>query len=169
MKSKREYEPERRLWWLLWVAPLLPVGLAIFAGTSLGPSYNIPWAAAMVGPVLIGIANSTIYMGTIDYMVASYGVYAASATGGNALARDFLAGMAALYSTPLYNNLGGKQHRNLQYGNTLLTCLAVLVIIPIYVFYWNGQWFRERSKFAQDISRERQEKGQRKSEKMETV
>lgn len=41
-----------------------------------------------------------IYMATIDYMVASYGPYAASATGGNALARDFLAGIAAMYSTP---------------------------------------------------------------------
>lgn len=41
-----------------------------------------------------------IYMATIDYMVAAYGPYSASATGGNALARDFLAGIAALYATP---------------------------------------------------------------------
>jgi hypothetical protein len=33
-------------------------------------------------------------------MIAAYGPYAASATGGNDLARDFLAGVAALYSTP---------------------------------------------------------------------
>jgi hypothetical protein len=39
-------------------------------------------------------------MATIDYMIASYGPYSASATGGNALARDFLAGIAAMYSTP---------------------------------------------------------------------
>lgn len=39
-------------------------------------------------------------MATIDYMVASYGPYSASATGGNALARDFLAGVAAMYSVP---------------------------------------------------------------------
>lgn len=42
----------------------------------------------------------SIYMATIDYMIASYGPYSASATGGNALARDFLAGIAAMYSTP---------------------------------------------------------------------
>jgi hypothetical protein len=41
-----------------------------------------------------------IYMATIDYMIASYGPYSASATGGNALARDFLAGVAAMYSVP---------------------------------------------------------------------
>lgn len=33
-------------------------------------------------------------------MVATYGVYAASATGGNALARDFIAGISALYAAP---------------------------------------------------------------------
>lgn len=41
-----------------------------------------------------------IYMATIDYMVAAYGPYSASATGGNGFARDFLAGIAAMYSTP---------------------------------------------------------------------
>ena len=39
-------------------------------------------------------------MATVDYMIASYGPYSASATGGNALARDVLAGVAAMYSTP---------------------------------------------------------------------
>lgn len=39
-------------------------------------------------------------MATIDYMIASYGPYAASATGGNGFARDFLAGVAAMYSIP---------------------------------------------------------------------
>jgi hypothetical protein len=33
-------------------------------------------------------------------MIAAYGPYAASATGGNGLARDFLAGIAAMYATP---------------------------------------------------------------------
>lgn len=41
-----------------------------------------------------------IYMATIDYMIASYGPYAAYATGGNGFARDFLAGIAAMYSMP---------------------------------------------------------------------
>jgi hypothetical protein len=39
-------------------------------------------------------------MATIDYMIAAYGPYAASATGGNGFARDFLAGIAAMYSAP---------------------------------------------------------------------
>lgn len=47
-----------------------------------------------------GSSQYAIYMATIDYMIASYGPYSASATGGNGLARDFLAGIAAMYATP---------------------------------------------------------------------
>jgi hypothetical protein len=39
-------------------------------------------------------------MATVDYMIAAYGPFAASATGGNGFARDFLAGIAAMYSSP---------------------------------------------------------------------
>lgn len=44
-------------------------------------------------------------MATVDYMIASYGPYAASATGGNGFARDFLAGVAAMYSMPSKGNI----------------------------------------------------------------
>jgi len=76
------------------------IGLFGFAWTSLGPEYGIPWIAPLIFAALIAIANYGIYKSSIDYMIASYGDYAASATGGNDLARDFLAGVAALYSTP---------------------------------------------------------------------
>ena len=53
----------------------------------------------MIFSALVAIANYAIYMSTIDYMVASYGVYSASATGGNGFARDFLAGISAMYAS----------------------------------------------------------------------
>lgn len=101
-------------------APLETIGLFGFAWTSLGPRH-VHWIAPMIFSSLIAIANVSlqtlyspkrkysrllfalqyaIYMATIDYMIASYGPYSASATGGNALARDFLAGVAAMYATP---------------------------------------------------------------------
>jgi hypothetical protein len=99
------------------VAPLLTIGLFGFSWTSLGPPH-VHWIAPMIFSCLIAIANVcrsrshskhtglltiqqfSIYMATIDYMIASYGPYAASATGGNGFARDFLAGVAAMYSKP---------------------------------------------------------------------
>jgi len=142
--------PESRLWWLLFLAPLETIGLFGFAWTSLGPDYGIPWIAPMIFTVMIAIANYGIYKSSIDYMIAAYGPYAASATGGNDLARDFLAGVAAMYSTPFYENVGTKY--KLEYPSTILACLSIVVIVPIYIFYWKGEWFRERSKFAKELN-----------------
>lgn len=140
---------ERRLLLLLFLAPLEPIGLFGFAWTSMGPSHN-PWIAPAIFSCCIAVANYSIYMSTIDYMVAAYGPYSASATGGNGFSRDLLAGIAAMYATPMYSNIGTTLH--LQWASTLLGCLAVLVAIPIYLFYWKGPTIRMRSRFAQTLA-----------------
>lgn len=81
------------------VAPLLSIGLFGFSWTSLGPP-QVHWIAPLIFTAVVGIANYAVYKSSIDYMIAAYGPYAASATGGNDLARDFLAGIAALYAHP---------------------------------------------------------------------
>ena len=96
-----------------------------------------------------------IYQSSIDYQTAAYGPYAASATGGNDLARDFMAGVAAMYSTPLYKNIPG---RPVQYASTILACLAFMVTIPIYIVYWKGPEIRAKSKFAQSLDKSRHER-----------
>lgn len=104
---------------------------------------------------MIGVANYAVYKSSIDYMIAAYGVYAASATGGNDLARDFLAGIAALYSHAFYENVGD-QKWHLIYPTVILACLAIPITIPIYLFYWKGAGLRLKSKFAQELEKERQ-------------
>lgn len=108
-------------------------------------------------------------MATIDYMVAAYGPFAASATGGNALARDFLAGVAAMYAAPcmlsphhpplllpqlttpiVYEHVGTTY--KLEWPTTILALLAAIFTIPIYIFYWKGPEIRKRSKFAQSLA-----------------
>jgi MFS family permease len=108
-KKERETKPddetaqyESRLWWLLYTAPCLPIGLIIFAWTSTGPP--IHWIGSMVAAAIVGIANYSIYMATIDYMICAYGPYSASATGGNGWSRDFLAGALTLPATPFFNS-----------------------------------------------------------------
>ncbi|KAJ5088945.1 hypothetical protein N7532_007629 [Penicillium argentinense] len=144
--------PERRLLLLLFIAPLETIGLFGFAWTSFGPEWN-HWIVPLVFVFLIAIANYGIYMATIDYMVASYGPYSASATGGNGFARDFLAGISAMYAAPMYSNIGGKFH--LQWASTILGVLAIFVTIPIYIFYWKGPQIRAASKFAQTLEADR--------------
>lgn len=107
---------ESRLWWLLYTAPCLPIGLIGFAWTTQGPP--LPWIASMIFAAIVGIANYAIYMATIDYMICAYGPYSASATGGNGWSRDFLAGILTLPATPFYENIGGRYH--IQYASTIL-------------------------------------------------
>jgi hypothetical protein len=147
--SKRRWgqtlSPETRLWWLLFLVPLLPLGLlgSAFAGTR-------SWKGMIVVTIPIGIANYAIYYATIDYMVASYGEFSASATGGNGFARDFLAGMCAIYTKPMFQKLG------IQSTYFVLLGLAVCVCIPVYVFYYYGPAIRRKSKFAMELAAQKE-------------
>lgn len=144
---------ESRLWWLLYTAPCLPIGLIIFAWTSTGPP--IHWIGSLIGSAIIGIANYAIYMATIDYMICAYGPYSASATGGNGWARDFLAGVLTLPATPFFTNIGSEKH--LAYASTILFGISLLLVVSVYVIYWKGPVLRKRSPFAQQLSAARDE------------
>ena len=153
--EKAQYES--RLWFLLYTAPCLPIGLIGFAWTSGGPP--IPWIASMIFGAVIAIANYSIYMATIDYMICAYGPYSASATGGNGWARDFLAGVLTVPATPFFTNIGGKQH--LQIASTILAAISVVLVASVYVIYYKGPVMRKRSPFAQHLAAASQEEGGR--------
>ncbi|KAI1744767.1 major facilitator superfamily domain-containing protein [Xylaria scruposa] len=140
---------ESRMWWLLYTAPCLPIGLLIFAWTS---TPSVPWITPMFGCLLIGVANYTIYMATIDYMVAAYGPYSASATGGNGFARDFLAGILTWLAGPYYNAFHGKFA--LQTANSVLACISLILVVATFIIYFKGPSMRRRSSFAQSLRKE---------------
>jgi MFS family permease len=164
---------ESRLWWLLYTAPCLPIGLIGFAWTSTGPP--IHWIGSMIFAAIVGIANYSIYMATIDYMICAYGPYSASATGGNGWSRDFLAGILTIPATPFFESklhnlfcykqrlkcildIGGKNNPDhLAYASTILFCISFVLVIAVYVIYWKGPTLRKRSPFAQQLSDARAE------------
>ena len=167
---------ESRLWWLLYTAPCLLIGLIGFAWTCTGPP--IPWIASMIFAAVVGIANYSIYMATIDYMICAYGPYSASATGGNGWSRDFLAGVLTVPATPFFSSkifpfpspkahtnldtqdIGGSSNPNhLAYASTILFCISFVLVIAVYVIYWKGPVLRKRSPFAQKLSDARAEHG----------
>jgi MFS family permease len=151
---------ESRLWWLLYTAPCLPIGLIIFAWTTTGPP--IHWIGSMIASAIIGIANYAIYMATVDYMICAYGPYSASATGGNGWSRDFLAGVLTLPATPFYQNIPSSSNPNhLAYASTILFCIAFVLVAAVYVIYLKGPVLRKRSPFAQQLAEAREETGGR--------
>lgn len=151
-KKGGDFEAERRMKILLFLAPLEPIGLIGFAWTSLGPP-RVHWIAPMIFSLLIGIANYAIYFSTVDYMIAAYGPYSASACGGNAFARDFLAGISAMFAIPMYEGIGDEYPT--EWASTILAILSCMVVVPVYVFYWKGPVIRKKSKFAQALAEDR--------------
>lgn len=146
---------ESRLWFLLYTAPCLPIGLIGFAWTIQGPP--IHWIGSMIFAAIVGIANYSIYMATIDYMICAYGPYSASATGGNGWARDFLAGVLTIPAVPFFQNIGKSSGKNLEYASTILFCISFVLVVAVYVIYWKGPVLRKRSPFAQQLASARQD------------
>ena len=165
-KKDREQHPddekaqyESRLWWLLFTAPCLPIGLIGFAWTSKGPP--LTWVASSIFAAVVGIANYSIYMATIDYMICAYGPYSASATGGNGWSRDFLAGVLTIPATPFFTNIGG--HLHLELASTILAVIALVLVIAVYVIYRYGPTLRARSPFAQQLQQSAKESAGRRA------
>ncbi|KAL2112166.1 hypothetical protein VUR80DRAFT_8422 [Thermomyces stellatus] len=148
---------ESRLWFLLYTAPCLPIGLIGFAWTSGGPPVH--WIGSMIFAAIVGIANYAIYMATVDYMICAYGPYSASATGGNGWARDFLAGVLTVPAIPFFKNIGAESGKNLEYASTILFCISFVLVLAVYVIYWKGPTMRKRSPFAQKLAEQRVEEG----------
>ncbi|KAI0127766.1 MFS multidrug transporter-like protein [Xylariales sp. AK1849] len=137
---------ESRLSILLWQVLLLPLGLLVFGFTAAWSDPPIHWGWSMIANVMIGMANLGIYQASIDYTLRAYGPYAASATGGNGMARDILAGLLTPAAAPLYHGLG------IFNTTMLLLALAAFLSISVYVVYFFGPTLRRRSKFAQDLA-----------------
>jgi low temperature requirement protein LtrA len=123
----------------------------------------------MIFSFLVGIANFAIYYSSVDYMIAAYGPYSASATGGNAFARDFLAGISAMYATPLYTNLADSSPQRSEYATTVLAALSCLIVVPIYIFYWKGPQIRKASKFASILAEDRKVENVRRLSKADNL
>lgn len=68
-----------------------------------------------------------------------------------------------MYAGPMYENIPG---RPLEYATTILACIAVLVTLPIYVFYRKGSQIREKSKSAQSFDQGRSKRDAKRRESM---
>lgn len=132
---------------LLFAAPCLPIGMLIFAWTSTPAAH---WIAPMIGWVVIGMANYAIYLTTIDYMVAAYGPYSASATGGNGFCRDIFAGVLTWAAGPYYDAF--PFDHGLEVANTILAAISLLLMVATICVYFRGPSLRKNSPFAQSLN-----------------
>ena len=137
-------------------ACLVPIGELWFAWTCVPKS--IHWAVPIAAGIPFGAGNTTVFIYASNYLVHSYGIYAASAMAGNSVIRSLLGGTLPLAGPSLYAKLGAN------WAGTLLGLLEVLIIPIPFVFYRYGSKIRKKSTLIRTL-REDQERADKKKVK----
>ena len=145
--------PEASISIVCIAAVLCPIGELWFAWTCVPAS--IHWAIPIAAGIPFGAGNTAVFIYASNYLVHSYGIYAASAMAGNSLVRSLLGGTLPLAGPALYEALGAN------WAGTLLGGLEILIIPIPFVFYRYGAKIRRRSALIRSM-REDQERGEKK-------
>ncbi|KAH7336073.1 major facilitator superfamily domain-containing protein [Rhexocercosporidium sp. MPI-PUGE-AT-0058] len=137
--SKGNPVPEARL------APMA-IGSFIFAfglwwfGWTAKPS--ISWLSPVFAAVFIGAGFNIIFQQCINFLIDTYGLYAASAVSANTFLRSVLAAGLPLAAQPMFHNLG------IGPAMSILAAVATVAIPVPFVFMKYGLKLRRMSKFA---------------------
>ncbi|TGJ79214.1 hypothetical protein E0Z10_g9551 [Xylaria hypoxylon] len=130
-----------------WRLPIIIVGGVAFTGGIFwfgwsGYRADIHWIVPTLSGLLSGFGLLTIFLQSLNYLVDSYLMFAASAIAANTFLRSLFGAVFPLFATYLFKGLG------IQYASTLLGGIAALLVpIPI-LFYLYGSRIRARSAFA---------------------
>ena len=131
--------PEARLPPMLLGGLLFVIGLFWFGWTA-APQFS--WVLPVVAAGFIGAGFNTIFQQCMNFLVDSYGLYAASAISANTVLRSLLASAFPLVAKPMFSNLGVGPAMSILGG---IACLALPV--PL-LFMKYGLRLRKMSKFA---------------------
>ncbi|KUJ17035.1 MFS general substrate transporter [Mollisia scopiformis] len=135
----RKILPESRLYGAMFGAGLLPIGLFIYSFTQYG---YIPWIAPTIALAPIAMGIFFIFESTYSYTSDCYGENSSSAIAGQGLMRNTLGGVAPLFASQFFRNVGS------QYAGLILALAGTaLTLIPFVMFKW-GHVLRERSRLA---------------------
>ncbi|KAJ5280359.1 MFS general substrate transporter [Penicillium angulare] len=134
--NEGKYRAERRMILVMYFCPLVPVGLFIYGWTAY---YKVHWIAPIIGTAITGMGVLMITSSCQIYVIDLFGPQAAaSALSAITLLRNLLGACLPLAASALYDNLG------LGWGNSVLAFIAVGFIAVPFLFYWRGQWLREK-------------------------
>ncbi|QDS72035.1 hypothetical protein FKW77_002285 [Venturia effusa] len=138
--------PEAMVSTMCIAAICVPVGELIFAWTC---TPDMPWIVPILAGVPFGAGNTAVFIYSSNYLVHSYGIYAASALAGNAVLRSVLGGVLPLAGPPLYAALGP------HWAGTLLALLEFAMVPIPFVFYRYGHRIRMKSKLIRAMQEDK--------------
>lgn len=147
--------PEAMVLIVLIASICIPVGELLFSWTS--PPW-IHWVFPILSGIPFGAGNIGVFIYASNYLVHSYGIYAASALAGNSVLRSIVGGTLPLAGPAMYRVMGSR------WAGTLLGGLEILCIPIPYVFWRYGWKIRQRSTLIRQM-REDQEKLQKRKKK----
>lgn len=124
----------------------LPVGELWFAWTC-GP--NVHWILPIIAGIPFGAGNAGLFIYASNYLVSSYGIYAASALAGNAVLRSFMAATLPLAGPAMYAKLGP------QWASTLCGLLEAACIPIPFIFYKYGHKIRMKSALIRSMQEDK--------------
>ncbi|CAJ0548484.1 Ff.00g020970.m01.CDS01 [Fusarium sp. VM40] len=143
-KIHRRILPESKITSFAIAAPLLAIGLWLFAWTIPPRVTYIPWPVSMIGLVMIGFSANDFSYVLFGYATDSYGKHAASAVSAISLTRTLTAGVFPLFTHQMYTGLGSNV------ATSILAAVASLFAFTPFLFLKYGEKLRHKSKFAAD-------------------
>ena len=102
----------------------------------------ISWVSPVIATAFIGAGFNIIFQQCINFLIDTYGLYAASAVSANTFLRSVLAAALPLVARPMFHNLGVGP------AMSILGGIAVLAIPVPFVFMKYGLALRKKSSFA---------------------
>ena len=136
--TKGKPVPEARLPPMIVGSFLFPIGLFWF-GWSADPTFH--WAIPIAATSFIGGFNP-IFLQCVNFLVDTYGLYAASAVSANTFLRSIMAAGLPLAAKPIFYNLGVGP------AMSILGGVAVAAIPVPFLFLKYGLALRKKSTFA---------------------
>ena len=89
-----------------------------------------------------GFGIFAIFLQLLNYIIDAYLMFAASAIAGNTFMRSLFGATFPLFARYMYKGIG------INYGQTLVGAVAVVLIPLPFIFYFFGRKIRARSTFA---------------------
>ncbi|KAF2998204.1 hypothetical protein E8E13_004813 [Curvularia kusanoi] len=124
----------------------VPVGEMIFAWTC---TPNVHWIAPILAGIPFGAGNCGVFIYASNYLVHSYGIYAASALAGNAVLRSAMGGALPLAGPKMYATLGP------HWSATMLALIEVAMIPIPFTFWRYGHKIRQKSALIRQMREDR--------------
>ena len=131
--------PEARLPPMVIGGVLFVIGLFWFGWTA---APHIPWIVPVIATAFIGAGFNIIFQQCINFLVDTYGLYAASAVSANTFLRSILASGLPMAAKPMFHTLGVGP------AMSILGAVACLALPVPFIFMKYGLKLRKMSTFA---------------------